>query len=144
MRRRMAAEELDEVGRLDAKLKALKAELKAVVLATGSHLMDIHSIGPAGAVRILADAGDVTWFPNRDHFASWNGTAPVDASSGQHIRDRLSRAGSRRINHVLYMGGIVQLRNDTKGPATVRANGRIGGLHGGLDNCRLTHRQWAP
>ena len=115
MRRRMAAEELDEVARLDAKLKAMKAELRAAVLVTGSHLMDIHGIGPAGAARILADVGDVARFPNRDHFASWNGTAPIDASSGQHIRHRLSRAGNRRINHVLYMAGIVQLRNDTKG-----------------------------
>src|SRR5215469_2247311 len=115
MRRRMAAEELEEVAHLDAKLKAMKAELKAAVLATGSHLMDINGIGPAGAARILADAGDVARFPNRDHFASWNGTAPIDASSGQHIRHRLSRAGNRRINHVLYMAGIVQLRNDTAG-----------------------------
>jgi transposase len=115
MRRRMAAEELADVERLDAKLKAMKAELKSAVLATGSHLMDIHGIGPAGAARILADVGDVTRFPNRGHFASWTGTAPIDASSGQHIRHRLSRAGNRRINHVLYMAGIVQLRNDTIG-----------------------------
>ena len=114
-RRRMAAEELEDVTRLDAKLKTIKAELKAAVLATGSRLMDVHGIGPAGAARILADVGDVARFPSRDHFASWNGTAPIDASSGQHIRHRLSRAGNRRINHVLYMAGIVQLRNDTKG-----------------------------
>jgi len=113
--RRMAAEELEDLERLDIKLKAMKAELKAAVLAAGSHLMDIHGIGPAGAARILADVGDVTRFPDRGHFASWNGTAPIDASSGQHTRHRLSRAGNRRINHVLYMAGLVQLRNDTEG-----------------------------
>ena len=119
-RRRMAAEELADIERLDAKLKAMKAELKAAVLACGSHLMDIHGIGPAGAARILADVGDVARFPNRGHFASWTGTAPIDASSGQHIRHRLSRAGNRRLNHVLYMAGIVQLRNDTPGRAYYR------------------------
>jgi transposase len=119
-RRRMAAEELADIGRLDVKLKAMKAELKAAVLATGSHLMDIHGIGPAGAARILADVGDVARFPNRHHFASWTGTAPIDASSGQHTHHRLSRAGNRRINHVLYMAGIVQLRNDTPGRAYYR------------------------
>jgi hypothetical protein len=82
--------------------------------------MDIHGIGPAGAARILADVGDVARFPNRGHFASWTGTAPIDASSGQHIRHRLSRAGNRRLNHVLYMAGIVQLRNDTPGRAYYR------------------------
>jgi transposase len=119
-RRRMAAEELAGIERLDAKLKAMKAELKAAVLASGSHLMDIHGIGPARAARILADVGDVARFPNRSHFASWTGTAPIDASSGQHIRHRLSRAGNRRLNHVLYMAGIVQLRNDTPGRACYR------------------------
>jgi len=103
MRRRMAAEELADTERLDAKLRAMKAELKAAVLATGSHLMDIHGVGPAGAARILADVGDVARFPSRSHFASWTGTAPIDASSGQQIRHRLSRAGNRKINHVLYM-----------------------------------------
>jgi len=38
-RRRMAAEELQDLTRLDAKLKAMKAELKAAVTATGSHLI---------------------------------------------------------------------------------------------------------
>jgi transposase len=119
-RRRMAAEELEDLHRLDAKLKAMKAELKAAVQATGSHLMDIHGIGPACAARILADAGDVARFPDRHHFASWTGTAPIDASSGQHIRHRLSRAGNRRLNHVLYIAGIVQLRHDTAGRACCR------------------------
>jgi transposase len=119
-RRRMAADELADIARLDTKLKAMKAELKAAVQATGSHLMDIHGIGPAGAARILADVGDVARFPDRGHFASWTGTAPIDASSGQHIRHRLSRAGNRRMNHVLYMAGIVQLRHDTPGRAYYR------------------------
>jgi len=50
--------------------------------------MDIHGIGPAGAARILADVRDVARFPDRNHFASWTGTAPIDASSGQHLRHR--------------------------------------------------------
>jgi transposase len=114
-RRRMAAEELADLARYDAKLKAMKTELKAAVEGLGSHLMDIHGIGPAGAARILADVADVARFPDRNHFASWTGTAPIDASSGEHTHHRLSRAGNRRLNHVLYMAGIVQLRNDTEG-----------------------------
>jgi transposase len=82
--------------------------------------MEIHGIGPAVAARILADVGEVARFPDRNHFASWTGTAPIDASSGEQIRHRLSRAGNRRMNHVLYMAGIVQLRNDTEGRAYYR------------------------
>jgi transposase len=106
-RRRMATEELEDLARLDAKLKAMKAELKTAVQALGSHLMDIHGTGPAGAARILADAGDVARFPDRNHFASWTGTAPIDASSGQHLRHRLPRAGNRRLGHVLHLAAFV-------------------------------------
>ena len=98
----------------------MKAELKAAVKATGSHLMDMPGIGPAGAARILADVGDVARFADRNQFASWTGTAPLDASSGEQIRHRLSRAGNRRMNHVLHMAGIVQLRHDTPGRAYYR------------------------
>src|SRR4051794_21392583 len=94
-RRRMAAAEVADLQRLDVQLKGLMAELKDQVLALGSHLMDIHGIGPAGAARILADVGDNARFNDRNHFASWTGTAPIDASSGAHTRHRLSRAGNR-------------------------------------------------
>jgi transposase len=123
-RRRMATEELEDLGRLDAKLKAMKAELKTAVQAMGSHLMDIHGIGPAGAARILADAGDVARFPDRNHFrVPGAGTAPIDASSGQHLRHRLSRAGNRRPSHVLYMAAFAQIRRHPR-PGLLPAQAR--------------------
>ena len=42
-------------------------------------------------------------------------TAPLDASSGAQLRHRLSRAGNRRINRVLHIMAVVQLRNRTPG-----------------------------
>ncbi len=119
-RRRLAADLLADLTQIEARLKVLKAELKQAVLARRSGLMDIYGIGPAGAARILADVGDIARFPDRNHFASWTGTAPIDASSGEQIRHRLSRAGNRRLNHVLYMAGFVQLRHDTDGRAYYR------------------------
>lgn len=113
--RRMAVEELADLVATDVRLKTLTQELKTAVQARGSHLMDLHGIGPAGAARILADVGDVARFPDRNHFASWTGTAPLDASSGEQIRHRLSRAGNRRLNHVLHMAAIAQIRLDTEG-----------------------------
>src|SRR5688572_32951786 len=97
-------------------MKAI-AELKALVLSRGSHLMDLRGVGPVVAARILAGVGDVTRFADRNRFASWTGTAPLDASSGEHVRHRLSRAGNRRMNHVLHIAAIVQLRHDTPGRA---------------------------
>jgi hypothetical protein len=62
------------------------------VLAYGSMLMGLHGIGPAGAARLLADVGDIRRFADRDRFASWNGTARLDASSGQQHRRRPCRS----------------------------------------------------
>jgi transposase len=118
--RRMAAEEIADLVAVDAKLKTLKKELRAAVAARGSHLMDLHGVGPAVAARVLADVGDVARFPDRNHFASWTGTAPLDASSGEQIRHRLSRAGNRRMNHVIHIAAIVQIRHDTQGRAYYR------------------------
>lgn len=102
---------------IDAKLKRMKAELKAEITARGSTLMDSTGVGPAGAARIMADVGDIARFADRNRFAFWTGTAAIDASSGEQIRHRLSRAGNRRMNHVLYIAAIVQLRHDTPGRA---------------------------
>jgi len=81
-RRRVAAELIADLERIYARKKAANKELKELVEATGTSLMDLHGMGPSGAARLLVEVGDITRFPNKAHFASWNGTAPIDASSG--------------------------------------------------------------
>jgi transposase len=93
-RRRLAVELISELEAIDKKTRALDKELTGLVTARGSTLTDLHGIGPSGAARLLADAGDIHRFASRDRFASWNGTAPLDASSGSQSRHRLSRAGT--------------------------------------------------
>ena len=126
-RRRLAAELITELEATGKKMKSLEKELTALVTARGSTLLDLHGIGPSGAARLLADAGDIHRFADRDRFASWNGTAPLDASSGNQERHRLSRAGNRRINRVLHIMAIVQLRNQTRGRACYDAR-KAGGM----------------
>ncbi|MDQ3104123.1 MAG: IS110 family transposase [Actinomycetota bacterium] len=89
-RRHIAAEELAELIGVEAKIKKSTAELKAMVLAHGSRLMDIHGVGAVVAARILADVGDIARFADRNRFASWTGTAPLDASSGEQNRHTAS------------------------------------------------------
>ena len=114
-RRALAAEMIDDLVRLDKKIKAANKELTTLVAASGSGLMDLQGIGPSTAARLIGDVGDIARFPTKGHFASWNGTAPIDASSGDNNRHRLSRSGNRRLNRVLHIMAIVQLRNDTEG-----------------------------
>jgi transposase len=114
-RRRLAAEQLTELVAAEKKIKALTKELKAMVTARGSTLMELPGVGPVVAARILADVGDVARFADRNRFASWTGTAPLDASSGEQIRHRLSRAGNRKMNHMLHIAAATQVRLDTEG-----------------------------
>ena len=116
-RRRVAAELLVDLERIHTRKKAADKELTELVEATGTTLLNLRGIGPSGAGRLLVEVGDITRFPNRDHFASWNGTAPIDASSGDQVRHRLSRAGNRQINRVVHIMATVQLRNPTEGRA---------------------------
>ena len=113
-RRRVAAELIADLERIYARKKAADKELKELVAATGTSLMDLNGIGPSGAARLLVEVGDITRFPDRDHFASWNGTAPIDASSGDQVRHRLSRKGNRQINRVVHIMATVQLRNQSR------------------------------
>jgi transposase len=105
-RRRIAAEELAELIAVEAKIKKSTAELKDMVLARQSRLMAITGIGPVVAARILADVGDIARFADRNRVASWTGTAPLDASSGEQNRHRLSRAGNRRLNHMIHIAAL--------------------------------------
>jgi transposase len=57
----------------------------------------------------------VARFPTRAHFASYSGTAPVEASSGEKMRHRLSLAGNRKLNYALHMVAIYQARSDARG-----------------------------
>jgi transposase len=114
-RRRLAAEQLAELVVVEKKIRTLTKELKAMVIARGSTLMDLPGVGPVVAARILADVGDVARFADRNRFASWTGTAPLDASSGEQIRHRLSRAGNRKVNHMLHIAAATQVRLDTEG-----------------------------
>ncbi|WP_405498645.1 IS110 family transposase [Nocardia sp. NBC_00511] len=116
-RRRLTVELIAELEGIDRKIKAADAELRQLVTDRGSTLMDLHGIGPSSAARLLADVGDIHRFRDRNRFASWNGTAPLDASSGEQQRHRLSRAGNRRINRVLHVMAVVQLRHRTTGRA---------------------------
>ena len=106
-----------DLERIYQRKKAANKELIAQLKTAGTGLLALHGIGPSGAARLLVEIGDITRFPDRGHFASWTGTAPIDASSGDRVRHRLSRGGNRQINMVLHMMAVVQLRNRTEGRA---------------------------
>lgn len=111
VRLQLAHQHLEDIRALDAKMKTVRAQIEALLETTGSRLADLYGIGPIIAGRVLAEVETIDRFPSKDHFASYNGTAPIDASSGEQVRHRLSRAGNRRLNHALHMMAVTQIRN---------------------------------
>ncbi|WP_162143595.1 transposase [Candidatus Microthrix parvicella] len=55
-----------------------------------------------------------TGWPSRcrraDAFASYTGSAPIEASSGERIVHRLSRGGDRQLNSALHLVAVTQVR----------------------------------
>jgi transposase len=54
---------------------------------------------------------NVSRFADRDHFAAYNGTAPIEVGSGGHSVHRLSRRGNRQLNHAIHIAAITQIRH---------------------------------
>jgi len=106
----LAAAFLDDLRRIDAQLRETKKQLAAVVAATGTSLTGLFGVGPVIAAAVIGDVRDVSRFPGRDHFAAYNGTAPIEVSSGPRKVYRLSRRGNRRLNHAIHMAAITQIR----------------------------------
>jgi transposase len=88
-----------------------KKKLAAAVTASGSTLTEVFGVGPVIAAITLAEVQDVSRFPGRDHFAAYDGTAPIEVSSGKRKVHRLSRRGNRRLNHAVHMAAITQIRH---------------------------------
>jgi transposase len=110
-RAELAAEFLADLRHLDAQLRGTRTKLAAAVRASHTTLTQVFGVGPVIAGTIIGDVGDVARFPGRDHFAAYNGTAPVEVSSGNRKTHRLSLRGNRRINHAIHMAAITQLRH---------------------------------
>jgi transposase len=114
-RRRQALALTADVGRLDGDLVELEQRIKLAVAASNTTLTEINGVGPFVAALVLGHAGDIGRFASRHHFASYNGTAPVEASSGPKKRHRLNPRGNRQLNHAMHVVAITQLRYDTPG-----------------------------
>jgi transposase len=121
LRRRLASEVLRDVRSLDRKIVDLNGRIEAEVEASGTTLIEIFGVGPILAAKIVGTVGSVARFPTKAHyFASYSGTAPVEASSGEVVRHRLSLAGNRHLNNALHMVAVCQARSDARGGAYYR------------------------
>jgi len=108
-RRELAAELLADMRHLDGQRREVKKKLAVAVKATGTTVTSVFGVGPVIAATIIGDVVTVARFPARDHFAAYNGTAPVEVSSGEKKIYRLSLRRNRRLNHAIHMAAITQI-----------------------------------
>jgi transposase len=113
--RQVAAELLSEVRRLDRRITETTAALSAAVAASGTTLTGLHGVGDVIAAKILARSGAVSRFRSESAFASYCGVAPIEVSSGDVQRHRLSRAGDRQLNYALHVMAMAQIKRATPG-----------------------------
>ncbi len=110
-RKALALEQLADLEHLDVKLKQMQTRIAEALKEHSSHVEDVFGLGAVTTAVILGEVGDVRRFPSKHHFASYTGTAPLDASSGDTARHRLNRGGNRRLNFALHVAATVQISN---------------------------------
>jgi transposase len=125
-RKRIARELLADVRRLDRQVKTASQAIRTAVREHGTTLTEVYGVGPVLAAKLVGHTGDIARFPNRDHFASYTGTAPVEASSGDMRRHRLNRGGNRQLNTALHLIAVCQIRDPGPGPGLLPAQTRPG------------------
>lgn len=116
-RKRLAAEHLADMARLDAEIAAVKIRIAAAVTESATTLTELHGVGPVIAATILGHVHEVSRFRTRAQFASYNGTAPIEASSAGEQRHRLNPRWNRALNHAIHVIAVTQIAHDTPGRA---------------------------
>jgi transposase len=107
----LARDLVEDLQRIDERRREIKRRLTRTVSASKTTVTEIHGVGPIVAATVPGYVRDIHRFPTRDHFAAYNGTAPIDVSSGNRKIQRLSRRGNRQLNHAIHMAAVTQIRN---------------------------------
>jgi transposase len=114
----LAAELTEDLRGVDVRIRETRKKLAEAVRAAGTCLTGLFGVGPVIAATVIGDVRQVSRFASRDRFASYDGTAPMEVSSGGRKIYRLSRRGNRRLNHAIHMAAVTQIRyRHTKGRA---------------------------
>lgn len=114
-RRVIARELLEEWRWLNTRINRIERRLRDLLAVHGTTLTELHGLGDINAAKIIGVVGDPGRFPTEGHFAAYNATAPLEASSGEVRRHRLNRGGNRQLNSVLHTVAKTQIRDHTPG-----------------------------
>ena len=113
--RAIAVDQVAELRRLDRRIAEATQTIGDAVTASGTTLTNLLGVGDVTAAKMLARTGPVGRFPSASAFASYCGVAPIEVSSGDVVRHRLSRAGDRQLNYALHVMALSQIRYESPG-----------------------------
>lgn len=111
----VAREFVADIAHYEAQRKTSLKRLRSAVAATGTSLTEIRGIGVVNTAIIIGHVGNIDRFASSAHFASYNATAPIEASSGENRRHRLNQRGNRQLNYAIHIAAITQLRQPCEG-----------------------------
>ncbi len=114
-RRLMAKTHIVDIRRLDRDLEAIKAQIRTAVTAADTTVTDVYGVGPVVAAFLIGYTPPIERFDTADRYAAYNGTAPIEVSSGGKVRHRLSRRGNRTLNHAIHTAAVTQISHQTPG-----------------------------
>jgi transposase len=89
-------------------LKANMQLIRNAVSPSGTTVTEIYGVGPIVAAFLVGYSGDITRFASAGHYASYNGTAPIEMSSAGSRKHRLSLRGNRKLNHAIHMAAVTK------------------------------------
>lgn len=118
-----------QIKTLDYDEREVVVHLDELVRLSGSTLSKLCGLSTRSVAELLVEIGDPRRF-TEGGFARFNGSAPLPASTaegpGEPIRHRYNPGGNRRINAILYMMSVTQLRCEPRAQR-IYTNARAGG-----------------
>lgn len=107
---RIALDEVRRIRELTRESNRLERELTTLLRLVAPELLAIRGCAALTAAKLLGETGGVRRFHSEAAFAMHSGVGPLEVSSGDRQRHRLSRAGNRQLNAALHRIAVTQKR----------------------------------
>ena len=107
---RVALELVPRIQELTRQERAFERELTSLMKLLAPRALAIPGCGPLTAAKLLGETGGIRRFRSEAAFAMHCGVGPLEVSSGERQRHRLSRSGNRQLNAALHRIAVTQKR----------------------------------
>ena len=104
VRKELAQDLVRELRSADAGLAHVEQRMVTALDENGTRLRVIDGVGAITAVRLIGRTGIASRFSSEHAFATYAGVAPIEITSGDNSRHRLSRTGDREAMRTRHPG----------------------------------------